>query len=240
MLVMTDPQWSRRLAGTVAVALATWQAGCASANTAGTLAADTQVLSTHVPGACDQPAAEHAGELGCYLTAVTPLSSLPDAPLFWHLHDFPTRASAEAARGPHGTVVEAFGRVWLYTIAPEHWSSSGGQRIAAIGPLPVAAGKQYTARYMEATFPPGMQAPAHVHSGAEAWYVLEGAQCLETPRGVVIARAGEGAMVEEGPQMSLVGIGTDTRRAVLLVLHDSAQPWMSLVSDWKPKGLCPR
>ncbi len=198
------------------------------------------MLAAHVPGGCDVPASRGAGEFGCHLTATAALGSLPDAPLFWHLYNYSTRAAAETAKGPYGTVVEAFGRVWLYTIAPEDWRPGGGERVTAIGPLGVSPGKQYTARYMEATFPPGMQTPAHLHSGPEAWYVLDGAQCLETPRGVTIARAGEGAMVEEGPRMSLVGIGRETRRAVLLVLHDSSQPWMKLVNDWQPKGLCPK
>jgi len=30
------------------------------------------------------------------------------------------------------------------------------------------------------------------------------------------------------------------RRSVLLVLHDTAQPWMTSKGDWTPKGLCPR
>lgn len=130
--------------------------------------------------------------------------------------------------------------MWLYTIAPEGWRPRGGERVTAIGPLGISPGKQYTARYMEATFPPGMVTPSHLHAGPEAWYVLTGAQCLETPRGVTIARAGEGATVEEGPKMALVGIGSELRRAVLLVLHDHTQPWMKLVDDWEPKGLCPK
>ena len=37
--------------------------------------------------------------------------------LYWHIYTYPTRAAAEAARGTHGTVVEVFGKHWLYTIA---------------------------------------------------------------------------------------------------------------------------
>jgi quercetin dioxygenase-like cupin family protein len=50
--------------------------------------------------------------------------------------------------------------------------------------------KPYTARYMEAVFPPGAQpagsGPGHRHPGLEAWYVLSGAQCLETPNGLAM------------------------------------------------------
>ncbi len=117
---------------------------------------------------------------------------------------------------------------------------SSGERIATIGPLPISAGKQYTARYMEAVFTPGMRAAIHRHSGPEAWYLVSGAQCLETPEGITVARTGEGAVVPEGPPMALSSVGTETRRAVLLVLHDTSQPWITMANDWKPKGLCPK
>jgi hypothetical protein len=95
---------------------------------------------------------------------------------------------------------------------------------------------------MEALFLPGkgMKGTPHRHSGPEAWYVLSGAQCLETPEGITVAHAGESAMVREGPSMIIQGVGTETRRSVLLVLHDSSQHWVTQVSDWKPKGLCPK
>jgi quercetin dioxygenase-like cupin family protein len=86
-----------------------------------------------------------------------------------------------------------------------------------------------------------MQSTVHRHSGAEAWYVLSGAQCLQTPDGTIIARAGEGAVVQRGPPMRLSSVGSETRRSVLIVLHDTPQPWINRsISDWQPKGLCPK
>jgi len=85
-----------------------------------------------------------------------------------------------------------------------------------------------------------MAGAPHRHSGPEAWYVLSGTQCLETPEGIIVARAGESAMVREGPSMNIQGVGTETRRSVLLVLHDSSRPWVTKISDWKPTGLCPK
>jgi hypothetical protein len=49
----------------------------------------------------------------------------------------------------------------------------------------------------------------------------------------------ESAVILEGPPMSLVSVGTEVRRALVLVLHDSAQPWMTAASDWAPAGKCP-
>src|SRR5258708_1754131 len=55
------------------------------------------------------PVAERASEVGCYLDATELLGELPQVPLFWHLYNYPTRAAAEAAKGPRGTVVESVG-----------------------------------------------------------------------------------------------------------------------------------
>ncbi|HEX8904381.1 MAG TPA: hypothetical protein VF771_06035 [Longimicrobiaceae bacterium] len=108
-----------------------------------------------------------------------------------------------------------------------------------IGPLPHEGGREYTARYMEATFRPGMRTAVHVHSGVEAWYLFEGGQCLETPEGITVMHAGESSMVRAGPPMILNHMGTEIRRSVLLVLHDSPQPWITRTSTWTPRGLCP-
>ena len=176
------------------------------------------IVCAQVPGGCNTPVSQRTGEAGCYLTATELLGALPQAALFWHLYAYPTHAAAESAKGSRGTVVESFGKVWLYTIADSEWRASSG----------------------EAVFPPGMRAAIHRHSGPEAWYLLSGAQCLETPEGITVARTGEGAVVPEGPPMALSSVGTETRRSVLLVLHDTSQPWITIASDWQPRGSCPK
>lgn len=196
--------------------------------------------SAQVPGRCETPVSQRTSEVGCYLTATYALGSMPPEPAFWHLYTYPTRAAAETAKESNGIVVESFGKIWLYTIAEEGWRPPTGERVAAIGPFPLIAGKQYTARYMEAVFTPGMRAAIHRHSGPEAWYLVAGTQCLETPDGFTVARAGEGAVVSEGPPMALSSVGAETRKSVLLVLHDASQPWITMAHDWEPKGLCPK
>ncbi len=56
-----------------------------------------------------QPVSQGTGELGCWITATALLGPLPDQPIVWHLDTFPTRAAAETAKGPRGTVVESLG-----------------------------------------------------------------------------------------------------------------------------------
>ena len=193
-----------------------------------------------VPGACESPAQTNMGQLGCYLVATTSLGVLPAPSVFWHLYEYKGRAEAQAAVVPRATVVESHGRTWVFTIANKDWQPRSGKRVGVVGPLSVSPKKPYTARYMEATFAPGMKTAAHRHSGAEAWYLLTGAQCLETPDGITVLKAGEAAVVPQGPPMVLSTVGTETRRSVLLVLHDSDQPWTSPATDWQPAGQCPQ
>lgn len=49
-----------------------------------------------------------------------------------------------------------------------------------------------------------------------------------------------GTVVPRGPPMAISGVGQDTRRAVVRVLHPSAESWASLAPEWSAKGLCPR
>jgi hypothetical protein len=195
-------------------------------------------VHAQVPGDCEMPVAQRARPEGCYLVVSVPLPPLPRGPLYWHLYNYPTTEAAKAAGGPHGTVVRSFGRIWLYVIAPQAWHPLSGRRIAVIGPLPIDSTRHYTARYMEAVTTLGMQSRVHRHSGPEAWYLVAGAQCLETPEGITKARAGHTALVPGGPPMLLTSISDTPRRAVVLVLHDSAKPWMETASDWQPQRLC--
>lgn len=186
-----------------------------------------------------RPVGERTGEAGCWIVANTELGQLPQGPIFWHLDTYPTRAEAERAKGPRGTVVESLGRVWLLTIETAGWHPLKSARVAEIGPLPTSAATKYSAQYMEAVFTPGMTAPAHTHSGAEAWYTLTGETCLETPEGKMVGRAGGAyVIVPGGPPMHLTATGTETRRALVLILHDSTQPPTTPTPDWVPKGLC--
>ena len=202
--------------------------------------AQRNVAAAGVPGGCSEPAAEHATDVGCYLNAVEALNADLNYPVYWHLYTFPNRTSAEKARPVRGTIVESFGKVWLFAMAQEFWRPPSGEFAALVGPIPLKPGKSYTVRYMEATFKPGMHTAPHRHPGPEAWFVLTGAQCLETPDGITVVRAGRSTIVREGPPMLLSGVGTQVRRALVLVVHDSSLPWTMPAHDWKAKGLCPK
>jgi quercetin dioxygenase-like cupin family protein len=203
---------------------------------------EAQLPGTQVPGGCDVPVSQQTSEFGCYLTATQAIERLPGGAIFWHVYAYPTRAMAEAARrDAASTVVGSLGKVWLFTIANEAWRPTDGDRVAVIGPLPTTPATQYTARYMEAVFPStSMMTSVHRHSGPEAWYVLSGTQCLRTPESTMVIRAGEGGVVPAGPPMMLTSLGTETRRALVLVLHATSEPWMTVTTDWTPTKECPK
>ena len=184
------------------------------------------------------PVTQRASEQGCYILVNDSLGRLPEGPLYWHIDRYPTRAAADEHRGSTGTVVMAYGTAWVMTIAPAGFRSVGGDHIAEVGPLPLDSSGPHTAVYMETTFAPGPVAGGHTHSGPEAFYVLQGRQCLETPDGKLVTNAGEGGIVRGGVAMELTAIGEQQRRALVLILHDSSQRATTPVTSWRPQGLC--
>lgn len=93
---------------------------------------------------------------------------------------------------------------------------------------------------MEAIFTPGMTAAEHIHSGSEVWYTVAGETCLETSDGrVQVGRAGgPPVIIPEGLAMHLTATGTEERRAIVLILHDSTKSATTMIHSWTPKGLC--
>jgi quercetin dioxygenase-like cupin family protein len=176
------------------------------------------------------------------LVAHQDLGNLPQGPLYWQIYTFADVQAAERAKPPQGSVVEAFGRVWLFDIGGKGRELEGGRRLAEVGPLPLEATQgDFSAEYLKSTFAPGATAPVHVHSGPEAFYAISGASCLETPDGVQVARgAGHSLRVRRGPPMLLMAIGQETRQGFALILHGEGSPPTTLTLAWTPKGLCPK
>src|SRR3954468_1759249 len=99
-------------------------------------------------------AAKEAIGPACLLARQT-LPALPPGPLFWHLDRFRSTDAAQRAAGPTGSVVEAFGSAWLFTIADRRWRARGGKHVALIGPLTVEPASVYAAEYLRSVFSPG-------------------------------------------------------------------------------------
>lgn len=211
------------------------------------------LAAAQAPGAFGRcvPRAERAGrdDVGCFIITEQALGPVGPDSVYWHVTRVARRARARAAaaraaasgHGPRSTVVEAYGDVWLLTIAGPRWRAASGTHVTAIGPLPVAPGVSYSALYMEASMQPGMKSAVHRHSGPEAWYTLSGETCLETPNATQVGRAhGPPVIVPGGLPMELTATGSTLRRSLVLILHDASQPPTTMESSWKPRGLCTR
>lgn len=186
------------------------------------------------------PASERKGRtLGCYIVARQVIPELPRGPLYWYLDTYPDLKAAQAAKGPNGTVVESYGKIWVFTIATKGSRPATAARVAEIGPLPVVSAREHAAVYTEGTYKPGTKSDVHRHPGVEAWHILEGEMCVETPTGKHAQRAGDHATIlPAGVPMQVTGTGTQVRRSFVLVLQDASLPRSAPASDWKPKGLC--
>ena len=184
-----------------------------------------------------------ASDFGCQLLGKREFASFPRGPLYWNLTAFASRAAAEAAASESSIVVEADGKFWLSDFGPKSASAGAGEALASIGPLELTGPNvpvfpSYQVVVYLAVMPPGRRTGVHTHPGPEAWYMLAGEQCLETPNGIIRARAGEGAMVAPGLPMQLTNNGSSARRALFIVIHDAAQPWGSPTKTWTPSGAC--
>ena len=191
-----------------------------------------------VPGQCVASAAENVGRPGCFRTAEIRIDAALTE-LWWHVREYPDAASAEAAAVGHrwAATATSHGRAWLFVLGRKDESFGAGIRRALVGPLASTAGASVTARFMESTFTPGMRTRVHSHAGPEAFYVVDGEQCVETPSQRRKLRAGDTFVVPPGPHVQAAAKG---RKNITLVLYPSDAPWMTLEPDWSPSQYCAR
>ncbi len=163
----------------------------------------------------------------------------PTQRVMWILERFPTRAAAEQARTPSGAVVEMDHGIWLLSVGPERLSRKGVMRVAEVGPLPLPPATSYEILFAYVGVPAGARSAVHVQSGPEAWYVLSGSQCVETPTTVQHIAEGHTGFVPADTPLYLVATGTGMRRAFFVIIHDAARPFYTEINTWRPRGLCP-
>jgi quercetin dioxygenase-like cupin family protein len=191
-----------------------------------------------IPGQCAEPARENAGKPGCYLAAELRLENPPEA-IHWHLFEFPDEASAAAASAEYqwSAVTFAHGRIWLHVLSEDaDLTAPGSEAVATVGPMELDRSGPVLVRFLESIFPPGMITRPHSHRGPEAFYVLEGVQCMETADGTRQIRAGETWHMPEGlKHIQGAPIG---RKNMALVFGREDELWMDIESDWTPSGSC--
>ncbi|MGZ8377060.1 MAG: hypothetical protein ACXWZS_13440 [Gemmatirosa sp.] len=194
------------------------------------------------PFVCEDQGLRDGAAFGCQLLARPTVTRFPPGPLFWHLARFDTRDAAQVAARFTDIVTEvttdAGPETWLHRFGVEADVPRGGTGTALVGPLTLPRATAYRIDVLYAVMPAGARTAAHAHPGPEAWYLLAGAQCVETREGAAHAAAGEGGVgPRAGAAMQHVSTGADALRALLVVIRDPARP-RTAPSRWKPKGAC--
>ena len=173
---------------------------------------------------CVENSPERRGETGCSIVENKPLPRNLEEPVFWHIDRFEIRERARAAIGPASIAFEAHGAWWLMSVESESDDHHGGEHVALVklSPLPEAA--KYSMLVISAYIPSGMTSRVHVHSGVEAFYTVDGEQCLETAERAFKMRKGDTLVVPTGVTMRLLATGPKPRRAFGIIVYDSSKP----------------
>jgi quercetin dioxygenase-like cupin family protein len=180
--------------------------------------------SAQLESPCVKDSPERRGELGCSIVEIKPLLPSLSRSLYWHIDRFATGDLARAAVTPTSIALEAHGSWWLLSVEPDTHDHHGGKHVAEVKlpPLPVA--EKYSMLVISAYVASGLTSRIHRHSGVEGFYVVDGAQCLETETRADTMRTGQGMAVGTNVVMRLVAIGPVPRRALAVVVYDASQP----------------
>jgi quercetin dioxygenase-like cupin family protein len=172
--------------------------------------------------------AAHAQNLDIKPVAERKVAQLPPGPLFWRVENFPSLSEAQATAGPTGIAAEIAGKAWLFTLGAPGVTSSGGSKVADVGPVPSFAAPEYLLRINQAGGPPGAQTPVHTHPGVETFYVLSGELSQKMPDGVYRVPAGQ-SMPGHSPNTPMRVSSTGTRDLSVLVMFvtDATKPFSS-------------
>jgi quercetin dioxygenase-like cupin family protein len=171
------------------------------------------------------------------------VKQLPDGPLYWRIENFPTLAQAQAAVGPDrwnpntvsydaatSLAAEVAGKAWLFTLGPKGGATTGGTKVAEIGPVPTITAPEYLLRINYGSGPPGAKTPPHSHPGSEAFYVISGELGQRTPQGVSHVDAGHTMNGHSaGMPMEVFNSGATELSALIMFVVDATKPFSSPV-----------
>jgi quercetin dioxygenase-like cupin family protein len=173
---------------------------------------------------CVENSPERRGEIGCSIVENKTLPPNLTEPVFWHIDRFESSKDATAGAGPSSVAFNAHGSWWLMSVGMESEDHHGGQHIAQVKLSPLPQASSYSMLVISAYIPAGMTSRVHLHSGVEAFYTVEGEQCLETKDKAYRMKKGDTLVVPTGVTMRLVANGTMPRRAFAVVVFDSSKP----------------
>jgi quercetin dioxygenase-like cupin family protein len=172
---------------------------------------------------CIENSPERRGEIGCSMVENKILPPNVTEPVFWHIDRFESDKDAMAGAGPSSVAFNAHGSWWLMSVGRETEDHHGGEHIAQVKLSPLPQASSYSMLVISAYIPAGMTSRVHSHSGVEAFYTVEGEQCLETRDNAYRMKKGDTLVVPTGVTMRLVATGPNPRRAFAVIVYDSSK-----------------
>jgi quercetin dioxygenase-like cupin family protein len=172
---------------------------------------------------CVENSPERRGEMGCSVVASKQLPALKE-PVFWHIDRFDSAERAQADVDPSTIAFQAHGAWWRMSVGPKSEEHHGGTHVVEVNLSPLPQAANYSMRVISAYLPPRTTSRVHFHSGVEAFYAVEGEQCLETKDKAYRMKKGETLVLTTGVTMRLVATGTEPRRDFAVVVYDSSKP----------------
>jgi quercetin dioxygenase-like cupin family protein len=173
---------------------------------------------------CVENSPERRGEIGCSIVEKKLLPGKLKEPVFWHIDRFESAETARAGIGPSSIAFNAHGFWWLMSVGTESEDHHRGQHVAQVKLSPLPEATSYSMLVISAYIPGGMTSRVHFHSGVEAFYTVDGEQCLETKEKAFRMKKGDTLVVPTGVTMRLVATGTEPRRAFAVIVYDSSRP----------------
>jgi quercetin dioxygenase-like cupin family protein len=197
-----------------------------------------QTASAKLEPKCVENSPERRGGMGCSYVENKVLNGPLREPLYWHIDRFDHGENARAAVGPDSVAFEAHGAWWLLSIESTVNGHHGGTHVneVLLPPLPPAA--KYSMLVISSYISPGLTSRVHHHSGVEAFYVVDGEQCLETPTRAYPMKTGDVLVLPTGVTMQMVTTGVAPRRAIAVVIYDAEQPPTTPTENAPPLVAC--
>ena len=192
-------------------------------------------IATELEPKCVRDSPERRGEIGCSYIADIPLAGPLKEPLYWHIDRFDSGADAQSAALPNAVAFQAHGAWWLMTIESSVTEHHGGTHVISVLLPQLPPAPRYSMLVISAYIPVGMTSRVHHHSGVEAFYTVDGEQCLETPTGAHRIPKSSSLAVPAGVTMRLVAIGEKPRRGFAVVIYDASQPPTTPTEELAPQ-----
>ena len=190
------------------------------------------------PFVCEPGGVSEEVAFGCRLLARPTIERFPKGAVHWHLARYATREQAQVAGRFTDIVTDVDGEIWLHRFGPESDVPRAGTQTATVGPLALPRAAAYQLEIFYVRMPTGARTPVQTHPGPAAWYVLEGAQCVETPKDAIPATVGEGAVAPPaGTPLQWINTGPETERALFVLVRDLGRN-RATPSRATPSGAC--